>query len=461
MNKKHQTLIQQIISGLLFLAVIGMLGWLSVRYNAKQDWTVNQRNTLTDASRKQLASMQDPIKLIAFSYPGGDDRATIQFFADQYRRFKPDVQLEFIDPTSQPQKVKDYNVSFAGELVLEYQGRRENLRSLSEQTITAALQRLAYSGERWIVFLEGHGERSVVEADSQAAFTEFGQALKDKGLKIQPLSLVKTPKIPDNTSVLVIASPESQLLEGEVRLVDEYVRNGGNLLWLADPDHKPGLDPLAKTLGISWQNGYAVFPEYELLGTGHPGIFAAINYPPNPVTRGLKQVTLFPLVRSLTATADTGWQSQPLLSSSPEAWLETGAMDGSSVSFDAKTGDIGGPLNIGMSLTRPFTPPAEAATDGTAPKPEAREQRVVLIGDADFLSNAGLNQLGNRQLGLNIVQWLASRDEQINIDVPKAPDTDLFLPDWALTLIGVGFVIVLPLALLAIGIARWIIRRRR
>jgi ABC-type uncharacterized transport system involved in gliding motility auxiliary subunit len=468
MKPKNSNLLQQLVSGLLFLAVIVMLGWLSVRYNVKQDWTFNKRNTLTEASQKQLASMADPVRFIAFAYPGAPERASVQFFVEQYQRFKKDVSLEFVDPTGQPQKVKEYGISFAGEVVLEYQGRRENLRALSEQNITGALQRLSYSGEKWIVFLEGHGERAVLGGQDQAALTRFGQALKDKGLKAQPLNLVKSPSVPDNTSVLVIASPQSALLEGEIKLIDDYVKRGGNLLWLADPDHPPGLQMLADTLGIRWQNGYAVFPEYELLGTGHPGIFAALDYPPNPVTRGLAQVTLFPLVRSLIADKpDSGWTAQPMLRSSEGAWLETGPIDGTQgVSLDAKAGDIAGPLNIGMTLTRQLPDPdAKApapAKEGEPPAPAPTlEQRVVLVGDADFLSDASLGQLGNQQLGLNIVQWLASRDAQLNIDVPKAPDTNLFLPQWSVILIGVGFVIVLPLLLIGIGVTRWVLRRRR
>lgn len=471
MKPKNQNLIQQLIGGVLVLAVIVMLGVLSVRYNVKQDWTFNKRNTISAASQKQLGTMTDPIGFVAFAYPGAPERASVQFFVEQYQRFKKDVTLDFVDPSSQPQKVKEFNVSFAGEVVLEYQGRRENLRSLSEQTITGALQRLSYTGEKWIVFLEGHGERAVVDAQDQGAYTHFAQVLKDKGLHFQPLNLVKSPSIPDNTSVLVIASPKSALLEGEIKLIDAYVEKGGNLLWMADPDWTPGLKPVAERLGITWQDGYAVFPEYELIGTGHPGIFAALDYPANPVTRGLDRVTLFPLVRSLVVKQmpDTGWSAQPLLTTSPEAWLETQPIGDNGVSLDAKAGDIAGPLTIGVTLTRelpdpsvPAPAPAAENKDGEPPKPApTRQQRVVLVGDADFISDVSLGQLGNQQLGLNIVQWLASRDSQLDIDVPKAPDTNLFLPNWAVVLIGGGFVILLPLLLIGIGVTRWVLRRRR
>lgn len=473
MKQKTQNLAQQIISGVLILGVIIALGWLSVRYNFKQDWTYNNRNTISAASQKQLASMRDPVRFVAFAYPGAPERDSIKYYVDQYARFKKDFELEFVDPSTQPLKVKEYGVSFAGEVVLEYQGRRETLRSMSEQIITAALQRLSYSGDKYIVFLEGHGERAAIDPqEGQASFTQFAELLKSKGLKIQPLNLASTPSIPDNTAVLVVASPRSQLLEGEINLINAYVKRGGNLLWLADPDYPPGLQPLADTLGISWQHGYAVFPEYELLGTGHPGIFAALDYPPGPVTQGVDQITLFPLVRSLTAIKDGEWMAQPMLTTSPAAWLETQPIDSAGVALDEDKGDIAGPLTIGMSLTRNVDTDIEVPTaaeadpeteDGTNDAKSAlqKQQRVVLVGDADFLSNSSLGQLGNQQLGLNIIQWLASRDEQLNIDVPRAPDANLFLPGWAVILLSVGFVIVLPLLLIGIGVTRWIIRRRR
>lgn len=447
MNKKNQ-IAQQLISAVLFLAVIVMLGWLSSRYKAEFDWTAGNRNTLTEASEKQLAAMPDEIKVIAFAYSSSDDRRALEQDLQRYTRVKKNIVVEFIDPAAQPQKVREYNVQQPGEVVLEYQGRRENLRGTTEQLMTTALQRLSYSGEQWVVFLEGHGERSTTDTQSQSSISAFAQALTAKGLKVQPLNLVKSAKVPDNTSVLVIASPESQLLEGEIKIVNEYVEKGGNLLWLADPDFSPGLAPLAKALGISWQNGFAIFPEYQLLGTGHPGFYAATDYPPNAVTQGLEQVTLFPLVRSLTHSKDAGWQAQELLKSSEAAWLETGKIEGG-VQLDPT--DVPGPLTIGLTLTRDVK-----GADGK-PKP----QRVALVGDADFLANAYVGELGNQQLGLNLVQWLATRDSQLNIDIPKAPDVSLFLPGWGLTLIVVGFVVALPLLLLGWGVARWIVRRRK
>lgn len=452
MNKK-QTLLQQILNGVLVLAVIVLLGFLSVRYKSELDWTANKRNSLTEASIKQLSSMPDPLTFHVFAPSGAEVRRGIEADLAKYRRSKPDLKIEFVDPSASPQKVREFNISYVGQVVVEYQNRRESLNATTEPAITTALQRLSYGGEQWVVFLEGHGERSTLEATPDS-FSMFATALREKGLKVQPLNLIKNPSVPDNTSVLVIASPRAALLPGEIQLVQDYVARGGNLLWLADPDDAPGLAPLAQSLGVSWENGYAILPEYRLLGTGHPGFFVAVDYPSNPVTQGFDTVTLFPLARSLRIEPGAGWNAQPLLQTSEAAWLETGDIESGAVALD--DADIQGPLTIGATLTRLHKP--EAAGDETAaPHP----QRIALIGDADFLSDAYLGELGNQQLGLNLVQWLASRDAQLNIDIPKAPDTALYLPGWALITIALGFVLLLPLLLVAIGVTRWIIRRRR
>lgn len=450
---KKQTLLQQIFSAVLMLAVIGLLGWLSVRYKAELDWTAGNRNTLTAASLKQLEAMPDPIKFTVFAPSGADIRRSVETDLGRYRRARPDLQLDFVDPSANPQLVKDYKVTSVGEIVVEYQGRRESLRSTTEPSVTTTLQRLAYGGEQWVLFLEGHGERSLEDDQNPASYARFAQLLRDKGLKVRGLNLVQESAIPDNTSVLVIASPERQPLAGEINLIREYVQKGGNLLWLADPDQPAGLGPLAEALGVAWQDGYAILPEYQIIGTGHPGFFAAIGYPPNPVTQGFEQITLFPFARSLVLNPTAGWTNQPLLMTSEAAWLETGDISSGRVALDES--DIKGPLVIGATLTRQLM---DKVADKDAMPPT---QRLALVGDADFISNAYLGEVGNQQLGLNLVQWLASRDAQLNINVPKAPDTALMLPGWATMAIAGGFVVLLPLLLLSWGVGRWLVRRRK
>ena len=74
------------------------------------------------------------------------------------------------------------------EVIIEYQGRRENLSVLSEADITAALQRIAQSDEAHIVFLRGHGERDISD-EGQSGYSNLAALLVQKGLKVSSQSL--------------------------------------------------------------------------------------------------------------------------------------------------------------------------------------------------------------------------------------------------------------------------------
>lgn len=461
--KKTNLRIQQAVSALLMLAVIGLAGWLSTQYKLEFDWTANQRNTLTEASLKQLGNMKEPVKVLAFATSGAESRAEIEQFFGRYTKAKPDLSIDYIDPIKNPAKVREYNISNVGDLVIEYQGRRETVRAgeMNEATVTPALQRLSFAEERWLVFLQGHGEHDAGEPGA-SGYGQFVQALHDNGLKTQPLNLATSPRVPDNAAALVVAGPTSALTEGEAQILVDYVKRGGNLLWLSDPDSPPPPPALAQLLGVRFDKGTAIFPEFAALG-GDPSMFLTASYPRTPVTGELRENTAFPLVRSLStdpaAKPEPAFRSQPFLQSSPDAWLETGPLSGE-VGFDADKGDVQGPLTLGLLLTRSVAgeKPADAGADAKLPE---KPQRVALVGDSDFLSNAFIGQLGNAKLGLNLARWLASRDDQLDITIPAARDQSLNLSPLAALLIQFGFLLLLPLTLLAVGIGRWLSRRRR
>lgn len=457
MSQKNQNnAVQQVVNALLIVVIVAAVGWLSTQYKFEADWTYGNSNTLTGQSQTLLKALDGPVTMLVFDYPNSPNRPAVNNWVHRYQRFKADFKVEFVDPSTQPARVKEYNVATPGEAVLLYEGRHESLQTLSEAEISGALQRLADGGDYHIVFVEGHGERNTQPGPNanQNDYTQFTDALTGKGLKVNALNLIKNPSIPDNTTVLVVASPTGALLDGEIKLIDDYVQKGGNLLWLTDPETAPGLEALSKTLGIEWQNGTVIFPNYAALGSPSPAVYFAVDYPPSPITRDFREPTAFPLARSVASDpkrADSGWSAQPIVQTDAQSWLETGRLDGE-ITFDAKAGDIQGPLTLGLSLTRP-----RKVADGQP----AETQRVVVFGDSDFLSDANLAVLGNRQLGLNIVQWLAARDSQLNIDVPKVRDAALRLPAWATWVIGVGYTLVLPILLLVFGVMRWLVRRRQ
>jgi len=487
-RSRRQLRLENLAFVLLFLAAVGLLAWFSTRYTFQADWTAAQRNSLSKASAELLAKLDGPVAITAFARTAPPQlRKAITDLVARYQRRKPDISLQFVNPDLDPQRVRDLNITVDGEMVIAYRGRSEHLQDRSESGLTNALQRVARGAERRVLFLQGHGER---KPRDNASF-ELGAWVKEleaKGVSVGEINLAETPRIPTDTAVLVIASPQAALLPGEMGALNAYLSRGGGLLWLADPDRLRGFAPLAEALGIEFNPGFVVDPNVSqagmmLFGTDDPRVALVASYPFHAITRGFTMNTLFPIAGSMTWHAQDHWEVEPILKTLSNTWSETGEARGQ-VTYDEGV-DVKGPLTIGVALTRALPREAAPDTEHTAsqenadpesadPDPDtARDaerdsrqaaptmQRAVVIADGDFLSNGFLGLGGNLQLGVNIINWLSADDQFVTIPARTVPDATLQLSPTASVLIVAGFLVVVPVLLLGTGVAVWYRRRRR
>lgn len=439
----------------LFLTVMGLLAWLSMRYSFQADWTAGGRNTLSVASQDLLERLDGPISITAYAREDEVVRSRIQELVERYRRHKGDIELSFVNPDSVPDRIRELGITTDGELVIEYGGRSEHLQSHTEQALTNALQRVARAGERRLVFVTGHGERQPL-GQANHDLGDWGKHLEQRGFRLRSVNLAERGDIPQETAALVIAGPQVSLLPGEVRIIQRYVERGGNLLWLADPGSLRGLGPLAEQLGLEFQPGMVVDPTTPIFGIDNPAMALISGYPFHPLTQDFNLLTLYPQAVSIQADPPQPWESRAFLTTSGHAWSETGELAGE-VRFEEET-DISGPLDVGVAMNRKL---ADEDKQAGAVGPDRPTQRVVVIGDGDFLSNAFLGNGGNLDMGLNVVNWLASDDALLAIPAKVAPDLNLTLSRFQAAVIGIGYLVVVPLLLVGTGLLIWLRRRRR
>jgi ABC-type uncharacterized transport system involved in gliding motility auxiliary subunit len=460
--------LQTVTFTVLFLLVVGLLAWLTTRYNYQADWTASSRHTLSAATTELLEKLDGPVTVTSFSREDNLNaiRKRTTDLVSRYQQVKRDLSLNFTDPDLEPDRVRELGITLEGEMMIEYGGRRENLRTIGEQALTNALQRLARAGERKLVFLEGHGERRS-DGEANHDLSAWVSQLRIKGFIIDTLNLTLTPAIPASTAVLVVSSPQVPLLAGEVQLIVDFVSQGGNLLWLSDPgDHLQILQPLADKLGIAFQPGTVVDATGQQLGISHPAFIIVASYPEHPVTQELVTMSLFPRAHGIVASGESDWEAVKLLNSMERAWSETGKMEGN-IRYEEES-DIPGPITIGLLLTRERS---EQGDEPTAEKTEVDEhhlvepdrptQRIAVIGDGDFLANAYLGNGANRDLGNRLINWLSHDDKLISIAARTSPDTRLEMTQTGIAVIGFGFLIILPFGLLTSGIVIWLKRRKR
>ncbi len=449
-----QLLMQNSFFVLLFLALIGLIGAVTREFSVARDITQGGRNTLTEGSINVLKQMKLPVHITV--YASKDDtskkeqyRKKYSDFVGRYQRSKPDITLEFIDPAEQPKLAQDAGIKADGEFVVEYAKRIEHIiPPFVEQDMTNVLVRLSRTNARPVMYLDGHGERSLIGVKNHD-IGEFGKQLEKRGFKFANPDLTIAQSVPMNGSMLIIASPQIDLSEIEVKKIREYLNAGGNLLWLLDDNNLHGLGPIAEHLGLTVSPGMVVDLSSAQYGADAKVAFASL-YGEHAITKNFMLRTLFPEARKVDAqdSYENGWQVTHLIDVAPNGWLEKGKIDGKE-SFDDKQ-DEHGPINIAVAIERIYG---------------KKGQRIVVVGNGNFLSNTFITNGGNLDLGINMINWLAGDDSLITIQPKPLKDVTMIIPDtdsgrilaW---FIFNGFQYFIPLFFVIAGLVIWWRRRK-
>jgi ABC-type uncharacterized transport system involved in gliding motility auxiliary subunit len=443
---RFTTLLQNGLFAALLVAAVAMIAQLAQQHSWQWDITQNARHTLREGSLQTLELLKGPVVITAYATEQdpslGDPRQQIADFIETYRRAKPDIRVVFIDPREHPKATAAANVRVNGEMVVEYDGRSEHLTSFDEQSLTNLLARLARRTERLVMFLDGHGERKP-NGIANHDLGEFGKRLVAKGFRVDLLNLAASQDVPANTAMLVIANPQVDLLPVEVDKVKRYVDKGGNVLWLIDQEPLHGLQPLADALRLQLSPGVVVDPAANALKASAT-LSLAFAYGSHPATRDFALNTAFPSARKVAmAEDDKTWKFTPLVEVAQNGWVENGELDGDVV-YD-KNRDVKGPVTVAAALEREV---------------EGKPQRVVVVGTGHFLANSYAGLLGNLDLGINFINWLAGDEDLITLQPKSIVDGSLSLSLGSLTFLSLAFMFALPVAFLFTGGMTWWRSRR-
>lgn len=432
--------------GALCIVIAVCLAALSARFGFTRDWSAGARATLAPQGQSLLQQLHGPLTVTSYARPG-EVRAKTSLLIARYQRFKRDIRLKFIDPDLDPVATQAANITVAGELVLTWNGRTQYVTHLSEPDFSAALVRLARGGTKLVAFITGNGERSPTGSDA-GDLGAFVKQLDGRGIRALPLNLADAAEVPRNADLVVLASPQAALLPTSVQKLEDYLANGGNLLWLSEPGADDlGLVPLAQALGIKQLPG-TLLDAQSATAVGDPRMLVTTHYPSQAITDHFELNALFPRAAPLAALTGAAWDAQPILESSARSWSDTAPTAAGQTAFAPAPGDLKGPLTFGYALSRLSATPAK------------NEQRAVVIGDGDFLSNAYLANAGNLALGNRVFDWLLGDTALASAPQP-APDTVLKPSRTELGILTAGYLIALPILLLLIGFAIGWRRRRR
>ena len=468
---RHRPRALHLVLSALVVGIALALGWLGTRFERAFDVTANARHSLSSTSVQAARALDGPLVLTAVLRPDRARREALEALVGRFAEVKPDIALEIVNPDTDPARARSLRAAPGGELILRSGAREQRLQTLSERTLAGALRRLGRDTDRDVAFVTGHGERRPLGSGDDD-WGELARRLASGGLLARELSLVAEPRIDESVDVLVIAAPRLPYFPGEIASVVDFLRRGGDLLWLVETPTEaatgPGLDALAVEFGVETLPGRVVDAASQALDAGAPDFVVLDRFPPHPVTAALASPVLLPQARALAVVPLAGQTLLPLLQTPAASWTESGALEGE-VRFDEGTEEVAGPLLLGVTLERPLGGPLSPSVDpdggagavaDAAPGAAPPSQRVAIVGDADFASSRFLGNGANAAFAESLLLWLAGDDEALDFVTRPAPDAELVLGPRAIVALGAVLLVGLPLALLLVALLVRLARAR-
>ncbi len=487
---------------ILVFAIAILLGYISSRPRLVGYWdtTATKMNTLTPPSQDVVRNMRDDLKIVnyvnildmsSFSATPRNQKRDFKRF-DNYLRYLPQWEMEYVyfwdtitlgsymiqnnpelsleaiarktadnweykfeellTPSQIKQKIDLSTEDNQFVRVVNYNGKQSFLRMFddiqrypAEAETSAALKRLTGKTPK-VYFVTGHGERDYeksMDKDYQMAMTlrTFRHAMIQKGFDFERVNL-ESQNIPGDASLLVIASPTTPYTETELGKINDYIAKGGNLLLAIEPETKDYVLSIINQFGISVVNGQL---NQNNDGFEKSFILADFTNEAKSISDNVeeyieksKKVSM-PDVIAFSHTTASGFEIKP--------YLFVKAKDTKLVT---ENGENNFSAPVAYNITK---------------KVGGKEQRIMVFGDADFMSNAEYQRnIDRRNVNAEIVgqifSWFTYGEFPLNTSKPKNPDTKTTITKTGKLISKTVLVGVIPGIIFALG-SIVLLRRRK
>ncbi|MFT5718011.1 MAG: ABC-type uncharacterized transport system involved in gliding motility auxiliary subunit [Oleiphilaceae bacterium] len=457
------------MAGLVIFAAMFTIAINYLAFSLPYRWDVTQakQHTLANSTAEYIAGLKVEVSLTAF-YVGLPPKYLVDQLNEYERVSKGKITTEIIDPIEKIGYAAQFGNVISGKerkLIVRSGDERRDIDftevPLSEEKISNALVRVTRE-KRLVYFLTGHAEYDISNEKNQG-LSYFSNLLETNNIISKPLMLGVEGAIPEDCDVLIIAGPRNELTEQENTLINDYLEQGGDALFLIEHTvvgeagsqltekqlrSNPALNNLLNPWGVNVESDVVVdLSNHIQSDVGSP---ATKNYLPHKaITEGL-DYTFYVRPRSISVLANrrTSTKLVPIVLTETQdnSWGETNRYQ--EIRFD-KGIDKSGPVPISFVIL----------DDGSDEKGDQAlsDTRIIVFTDADFLSNAYIKQYSNAQLGLNIVNWLSELDYQVIVGQEEVKVERLDLTSKQRRMIAV-ILFLIPMFIALCGIFVW--RRR-
>lgn len=273
--KKRRDLLQLLLS----VAIIGLVNFIASFYFFRIDLTSDKRYTLAPATKKLLGELEDIVFLKIYldgELPSGFDRLkqSTREILDEFRVYSDgNVEYQFINPLEEPDKKKQdemvrqlmekglqptyiemkveagttqqtvFPAALASYRTREFplQLFREQMGVASEVQLNNSIQSLEYELSAMIslltadkkdkvAFTTGHGELDSIDVAGIAH--ALGNQYSISRLELD--GKLETIEELNRQEAIIIAKPDSAFREQDKFMIDQFIMQGGKVMWLVD-----------------------------------------------------------------------------------------------------------------------------------------------------------------------------------------------------------------------------------
>ena len=416
---------------LILISVFILINFLFINLDITPiDFTAEKLYTLSDESKEQVGKVEQNVTLYFFGYDEEDAAVTL---AKQYHETNDKITIQLINTSERPDLAAQYGVSTNSQLVAVQSSQRYKIIDssemytfdsstyqtidITEQKLTNAILDVTVAQKPQIYFLTGHGEYGI---DSSEPMEQLKVYIENDVNDVNSLDLL-TSDMPETCDVLVIANPTSDFTDLETEKIQNYINNGGNIMWLQDPyaftqlqGELTNVNKILSQFGISFSNGVVCEQSSSNMLVNSPDlIIPKMTY--NDIVKDLYTDGMIALLDAgrITNVSDEeltnlGVTASPFLQSTDESFYREDITSDITTKNDT---DEEGPFILGEILTKTID-------DDT-------KSTLVAYSNALFATNYTIqlsNSIGtpitirqNKDIVLNTIAYLSDREDAIRI----------------------------------------------
>lgn len=407
------------------------------------DVSNNDLYSIGDTTHSVLDGLKNDVEMIVIKDKESTDKRISTLLA-KYADYSDHIKVTYMDPVLYPSVLTTYDteennivikceatdkttkVAFSDIIVTttSYYGSSYETSFDGEGQLTKAIDYVSNENNKLIYTMSGHGESNLG--------TNISKLISKSNFNVKSVNLLVDNGIPDDCDMLICNQPTKDLADDELKLLREYMENGGKMtVVLADTTTKTlNFDALMADYGISKVNGYIADTERYY---------------------GQNVYQIFPNYSSGDITGKFGSDEYTLLFGS--LGLKVEETDGVTVDEFLTTSDKGAAVVGENDYTEGKYTLAAAATKD--------ESRFTVFGSASIIDDeftSYYTNLMNLQVFMNSITSNFDDVSNISIDSISLQTTYNTIANGS----GIGaiFIGIIPVALLILGFLRWFGRRK-